>query len=88
MVGLRLQRRSAPVLQCRERGALSGIRVTSCRPSGETSLQCRERGALSGISEVLSIRLTPGHLQCRERGALSGIYDILAVTAAQVEPSM
>ena len=37
------------LLQCRERGALSGMWSPSTIPAPAWTLQCRERGALSGM---------------------------------------
>ena len=44
---------STPIagLQCRERGALSGITGMGEHPDIAAVLQCRERGALSGIRQ-------------------------------------
>ena len=42
----------AEILQCRERGALSGMTRSGVGAGGASALQCRERGALSGMSDL------------------------------------
>ena len=46
-------RRADHALQCRERGALSGIEMAAAWIEASLALQCRERGALSGIGPAL-----------------------------------
>ena len=76
------------LLQCRERGALSGIRQPGGEPPAPAGLQCRERGALSGMPMRPPIWAGVIVLQCRERGALSGIRAVEPGGLLAILPSM
>ena len=85
--------RSAPSssdhpLQCRERGALSGMSAGPPDKVNAQALQCRERGALSGIHCWSCSFCSRYPLQCRERGALSGMLRVTPALAVRRPASM